>query len=74
MKGVPHFSICQLFWNEKLPWNIYLHIGKLTTTKMNEKSKQKHKWETTNDSFKFMLQIKMMIVLQQQVLVCGTYL
>jgi hypothetical protein len=41
---------------------------------MNEKSKQKHKWETTNDSFKFMLQIKMMIVLQQQVLVCGTYL
>jgi hypothetical protein len=40
---------------------------------MNEKSKQKHKLETTNDSFKLMLQIKTMIVLQQ-VLVRETYL
>jgi len=57
MKGVPHFSICQQFWNEKLPWSIYLHIGQLTTTtKMNEKSKQKHKWEqqmiVSNSCFK----------------------
>jgi hypothetical protein len=40
---------------------------------MNEKSKQKHKLETTNDCFKLMFQIETMIVLQQ-VLVCETYL
>jgi hypothetical protein len=40
---------------------------------MNEKSKQNHKWETTNDSFELMFQIKTMIV-SQQVLVCETHL
>jgi hypothetical protein len=41
---------------------------------MNEKLKQKHTLVTTSDNFKLAFQLKMMNVLQQEVLVCGTYI